>query len=828
MRFVPHASAVYVALCLLALRCLFPQYVQLLLYPALPRRVLRITANASAHQRQTTLANASAMCCVALAVRRLEPNVSVALNHTTSAMYAALWPEVQAFLVLNDQETAPEGVRRLPPPEYDAHGTPRLHSLMARVRDACPDAPLLGYAKADVLFDRQPFLQTLKALAEWKRPLTLATGMRRVASPPQDYLFMARDMVDALPPHDADWDAGCAVDLSATVQANRSDAGSVAPFRSVLVNGEVRIVERSERMALTRGGQAVDEGALPSPLLVVFGNAAYRPLLGSFLCNAARFPGMRAHTLLIAIDQETAAYVGALAPEAFVWLHPEPQGSAMEYSTPEYVRLMLLRGQLLLRLLGPQRVVVWTEADFEYRRNPLEHPQLSLDYNASDVVLMWDGGNYCGCLIRFAATEASRAFYEEGVVRPLEAGIARGDFTDDQVLLNRALATTRASYAEFDRCAFRHGGAHLQPCAETRAWVQHHNWIVGNARKIERARERGAWFLSDDDPTRCATLDLRVVVMTMDRPRALERLLRSLRDARYPKAMRVDLRVNVDRRSTDAPHDAPTLALLDAFEWTRGAFEAHAWPAPMGLYGQWLEAWPAEVFPSELYRAVVLLEDDLEVSPVYHQWFLDAHAAYGAREDIGAITGMRAALVATPHGRSANELVPQDAGAFAYWLVATWSLSPTHAAWRRFRAWAQALDRRATDPGLLDTVARQWFRNFRSRGTEEDSMWEIWYMRFMHDQGLYTVYPWREDGAAYVCNWREPGLHYSDANVSPDAPLAQAIASIPTEERLLYADWGLALHLCAASASPALEADALRRRKRALVVDRLDDPRCAS
>lgn len=591
-------------------------------------------------------------------------------------------------------------------------------------------------------------------------------------------------------------------------------------------------------LPLTRGGARVDEAELPSPLLVVFANAAYRALLGNFLCNAALFPGMHARTLFIVLDAETAAYIGALAPEAFVWLHvpPQPQHHAMEYSTPEYVRLMLLRGQLLLRLLGPQRVVVWTEADFEYHQDPLEHPQLAAEEEGGhDLMVMWDGGNYCGCLLRFAATDAARAFYAEGVVRAMEAGVARGDFTDDQVLLNRALEERghTLSHARLDPCAFRHGRAdNAETCAGRRMWMRHHNWVIGNARKEALARERNAWFIEDNDteaPRKCRTRDLRVTVMTMDRPASLRRLLASLSAARYAPGMRVDLHVHVDRRQADAPHDAPTLAALEAFAWPHGVYTVRAWDRPMGLWGQWLEAWPCEAFAPDRYRAAVLLEDDLEVSPVYHEWFLAAHAAYGGHKDIGAITGMRAELVAQPDvvaPKPARALIPADAGAFAYRLIATWSLSPTHDAWRRFRAWARgSLDRSRDDPGLADTVPGQWFREFKARGTA-DGMWEIWYMRFMHDQGLYTVYPWREDGAAYVCNWREPGLHYSAGETGPDVALAERFDA-PPPRLSLYAEWGLAFYACVTAPWPGLEASAQAARKRPLLVA-APEARCAS
>ena len=201
--------------------------------------------------------------------------------------------------------------------------------------------------------------------------------------------------------------------------------------------------------------------------------------------------------------------------------------------------------------------------------------------------------------------------------------------------------------------------------------VQQHNWVFGNANKIQMAKDHGAWFL---DGSTCRRRDLRAVVMTMDRPHSLERLLLSLRAAAYPADARIDVQVSVDRRSKDQPHDPATMALLQAFEWPHGVFEILAWPEPVGIFGQWVDSWPCELFPPALYDAVVLLEDDLEVSPRYHEWFIDAHKAYAA-PDIGAVTGMRAQLVARQGARlTVDQLVPKGIGVFAYRLIATWSV----------------------------------------------------------------------------------------------------------------------------------------------------------
>jgi len=468
------------------------------------------------------------------------------------------------------------------------------------------------------------------------------------------------------------------------------DHGSTnhAAYETALHGSQVVVRRRSDNtvvaqskhnavpLQLTSRGRPVAYEALRSPLFVTFGNHAYKEMLASFLCNLQLFPPMLAHTLVMVTDQATVDYLSALDTDAIIGLHSDSVQSGHDYNTPEYIRLMLLRGRLLTQLIGPERVVIWLEADAEYCGNLLKHDQIL--HSTTDLTLYWDGTMYGGGFIRFAATEAARAFYANAVVSRLEAEIAKGAFgTNDQDLLNQGLGAVR--FSEFDRCAFRtgmfyhplHSAAHQARCKGTRPMVQQHNWVSGNANKIQMAKDHGAWFL---DGSTCKRRDLRAVVMTMDRPHSLERLLLSLKGAAYPADARIDVQVSVDRRSKDQPHDPATMALLQAFEWPHGVFEIQAWPEPVGIFGQWVDSWPCELFPPALYDAVVLLEDDLEVSPRYHEWFIDAHKAYAA-PDIGAVTGMRAQLVARQGARlTVDQLVPKGIGVFAYRLIATWSV----------------------------------------------------------------------------------------------------------------------------------------------------------
>lgn len=755
--------------------------------------------------------------------------------------------------------------------ETNPFGTPTLVSLLEQVALDCPHAPLIAYANADILFDDRmlPTVDGLLAwnqtgmLAVGHRlnhNLEGSISIRDInklasekfSSVAQDYFIVSRDVINIwrreLPPYVigrraydnalVDWAYHNAklVDLTETVTAlhQTTSDGNFAGHSSLNADKEynvglpgaqydhgsiydsqyytteknrtvtVRKKGKDFNIVYQRGdGQVINADDLPNLLFVTFGNHAYKEMLASFICNTAVFPDMHKHMLIIVTDHATSQYLQALKTDVIIGLHESHLQSGHDYDTPEYVELMLLRGHLLLKLLGP-RVIVWLEADAEYRGNLLTNDQITS--SESDLTLYWDGAGFGGGFIRFAASEPARSFYEE-IVTALETGIEQKSFTNDQVILNKVLATTSINYTVFDRCLFRSGLYYRETvegqeyrnlCKGTKAVAQQHNWIIGNNNKIELAKQHGAWFLDVESPfPACRKRDLRIIVMTLNRPASLERLLLSLKNAVYPPNAIIDLQISVDHKN-DAPPDAATLGLIRDFEWQHGIMELNIWKDPAGIFGQWVDSWPCEKFPPWLYGASIFFEDDLEVSSDYYFWFTGAHQAY-ASPSLGAVTGMRPQLVAkTGINQPISALIPSGIQVFAYRLIATWSMSPTYEAWKKFRMWVKDKVNSNFDPGVPGTVPGQWYRDFLTQGREKD-MWEIWFLRFMHDENLYTLYPWIEDGKqTIVCNWREKGLHFDGiVDSGRDFPLTLTLPpDILNQQFVPYVDWGLEFYYC--------------------------------
>jgi hypothetical protein len=163
------------------------------------------------------------LCVVITFPSTTEPLKQQAHSNTAN-MYNALRPRVKAFLLQPvPQEAFAFNFSLLDASTTNAHGTPLFASLILLLEDACPDAPFLAYANADILFDMS-LLDTLDALLSWKPPEFLAVGRRRnhdlrgaltihdVANAPsdlftdygQDYFIFSRHLsanLSLLPPY---------------------------------------------------------------------------------------------------------------------------------------------------------------------------------------------------------------------------------------------------------------------------------------------------------------------------------------------------------------------------------------------------------------------------------------------------------------------------------------------------------------------------------------------------------------------------------------------------------------------------------------------------
>lgn len=278
----------------------------------------------------------------------------------------------------------------------------------------------------------------------------------------------------------------------------------------------------------------------------------------------------------------------------------------------------------------------------------------------------------------------------------------------------------------------------------------------------------------------------RLIVLTMDRSEALQRLLTSAAGADYG-GDHVDLDVWVDRRD-GAPIDARVLAAAARVHWPHGAKTVYARRKNGGLYQQWIYTWRIAERADEV---AIILEDDLELSPAFYQWLKLARSAYAADPEVAAFTLQRSTLrPRLPFGvRSRVLSIPSDQPVFKYRLLGSWGFSPQREAWAEFRTWFEQKRAAGAKPYVDNLITTEWYKSQEKNGFAP-SMWTQWWIKFADEKGYFTVTPHLPDGTTLCANWRENGMHYSKGKPERDFPIYTGThAQFSWPENPMKIDW---------------------------------------
>ncbi|PKA67150.1 hypothetical protein AXF42_Ash004642 [Apostasia shenzhenica] len=268
---------------------------------------------------------------------------------------------------------------------------------------------------------------------------------------------------------------------------------------------------------------------------------------------------------------------------------------------------------------------------------------------------------------------------------------------------------------------------------------------------------------------------LTVKVLTFNRIDSLRRCLRSLDAADYGSDL-VDLHVLVDHFHATAPDNSSTslfdrkleesrriLDLVDSLEWRHGQKLVHYRTGNAGLQSQWLEAW----WPVSDNDFAFIVEDDLEVSPLYYKYLkaLIMRYYYDRSNYSPLIYGaslQRPRFVAGKHGNKVQ--VDNDTHLFLYQMVGTWGQLLFPRPWKEFRLWYDAHKAKGLKPILQGMVTTGWYRKIGER------IWTPWFIKFIHVKGYFNIYTNFLDERALSISYRDAGVNYGKT-AGPDSKL---------------------------------------------------------
>jgi hypothetical protein len=531
---------------------------------------------------------------------------------------------------------------------------------------------------------------------------------------------------------------------------------------------------------------------LEEPIFLIMFNRESDHWVKNFVCNMQLFPASMHRLLIVSSNKTIQEQIENLTMTSEMSFTT----GIMSYDAIEYTNIIdryvlfeskspFMENVLLLNHVIGTKNILWISPGATVLTDLMQQIDIATKNPGSDIMLYQYNFTFSHDLIRFSASYEVKRFYTH-FVHGINSGL------DVSVSMATALSKTNIKISYFDTCLYRNG---FEKESVQNSSLCKSKEIVMQLQHIELYLHE---FIGGQN-WKCATRDMRIIVLTMNRYDSLQRLLYSLHNIKtssdypYIHPKQVDLQINIDASPHDDDIDASILNLVSTFEWTHGLKQINKAEKNLGIQTQWIDSYPCELYNEDTYHAILFLEDDTEVSPLCVQWFLGAHHAFNS-DNIGTITGMRPQLVAdTKETRTIHKIITDlspnhSTFPIAYKLIGTWGLSPKPIVWKLFRKWYmhKRLDP-SFQPLVQGIIPSVWYESFLEQGTQ-DSMWEMWLVRYTYDHDLYTIYPWIDNGKySFVTGWKERGLHYDGKDVSPDFPLAELWnEDIISERRLIY------------------------------------------
>lgn len=234
-------------------------------------------------------------------------------------------------------------------------------------------------------------------------------------------------------------------------------------------------------------------------------------------------------------------------------------------------------------------------------------------------------------------------------------------------------------------------------------------------------------------------LDIPIVIAAFNRDYALSRLLDSLGRAHYPGSVRLII-------SIDGGGSSEVAAVAKAFQWPFGRKEVLVHDTNLGLRNHILFCGGL----TTQYDGIVLLEDDLLVSPWFYLFAQEAASFYRDSEEVSGI-----ALYAPGYNETSYlPFCPLDDGADTFFmqLTCSWGQIWLREHWEGFAVWYdENRELSLEDDHTLPHNIQVW----------PTTSWKKFYIKYMMETNKYFVYP----RTSYTTNFGDVGQHHGGINL---------------------------------------------------------------
>jgi hypothetical protein len=233
-------------------------------------------------------------------------------------------------------------------------------------------------------------------------------------------------------------------------------------------------------------------------------------------------------------------------------------------------------------------------------------------------------------------------------------------------------------------------------------------------------------------------MDLPIVVIAWNRDMALRRILGALSNSKYSSS--VKLFISIDGGGSDEVE-----RIAKEFVWNHGEKIIIKQPVNIGLRNHVIACGDLAL----KHDGIVILEDDLYVSPHFYDFALQSVEYYKSDQ---SITGV------SLYSHCYNEIsqypfYPLNDGhdVFFMQLASSWGQCWTRDQWFDFRRWYDNTSIRISEiDKILPPSILKW----------PESSWKKYFIKYMIEKDLYFVYPFH----SLITNFGDQGVHHVSDN----------------------------------------------------------------
>ncbi len=257
------------------------------------------------------------------------------------------------------------------------------------------------------------------------------------------------------------------------------------------------------------------------------------------------------------------------------------------------------------------------------------------------------------------------------------------------------------------------------------------------------------------------TVYLRIIVITYNRPRSLQKCLNSLSKL-VTEGYSVALEIWIDR-SVNGDIDNETLKVASSYQWDQGPVTVWVHGKNVGIMGQWINTWrPVMKNGTESSELALYVEDDVDISPYALTFIRHLHTFYASYKNVNSYSLQDGTKIM----RSSKTKKPKGDTVYMHTLPGTWGMVLRPGKWIEFQNWFQE---KRQILGFRPYVKRAVDHTERYKGLEregkENTWWSMWFLCFMEEKNLLAIFSnlktfIGKPNSSLSSNRREPGLHF--------------------------------------------------------------------